>query len=145
MHQHEHPHPTASGKRYLFTVKHHGGGSPSDACWSPYLSEDEEFSVFSIADDREVVDRDGDMYGVLPDGNAGLRILGTFSQQVAYFREASQGSPWHGYPLWPLNDGASPNRRGNRSNPPNEVYKKMVEVGLISVAMRRLLKRGDIV
>ena len=144
MHDHEHARATLNGKRYLFTAKHHGGGSRGDARWLPDLSEDDEFAVFETADRLEVQDVTGNLYGVQPIED-GLRYLGTFGQQVAYFPLASAGSPWHGYPLWPLNSEAAPNRRGNRYKAPDEIYDKMVEVGLISIRMRKVLKRGDFV
>lgn len=75
MQDHEHPHPTRRSQlRYLFTAKHHGGGSTTDARWS--VTEDEEFSVFDEADFRDIGDEDGRLYGVLGDAQRELRELG---------------------------------------------------------------------
>jgi hypothetical protein len=107
------------------------------------VSEDDQFAVFARADDLDVVDENGDLYGVQRVGEDGLRYLGTFDQQVGFFPLSSAGSPWHGYPLWPLNEAAASNRRGDKCKPPNTIFDRMVDVGLITVRMRKLLKRGD--
>jgi hypothetical protein len=144
MHEHEHPEPTRrSGYRYRFTAKHHGGGSASDARWLPDLSEADEFAVFDDADELQLADEGGNLYGALRDGVTSLRYLGTWQQQLAEFPCASAGSPWHGYPAWPLNEEAASNRRGEKCRPPREVFDRMVATGLITAAMRKRLKGGN--
>jgi hypothetical protein len=136
--EHEHPQTTRRHQyRYRFTSKHHGGHG--DGQWLASLSEEDEFAVFDGADDRELSDAAGNLFGALPDGNDSLRMLGT-EEQIAKFPRASDGSPWHGYPMWPLSDDAPPNRR---HGPPKEVYDRMVVVGLINHEMRRRLMKGD--
>lgn len=103
-----------SGYRYLFTDKHHGGGTSSDARWEPSITNDEEFEVFDAADRREVRDNSNNMYGVLRNKDTGsLRFLGTWNQQVAMFPAAPHGQPWHGYPLIAIEAprGVHPRRR----------------------------------
>jgi hypothetical protein len=139
-----HPTPTRrSGYRYLFSDRHHGGGGKGDSRWSLELSREEEFSVFDDADQYELSDDRGWLYGILRAGPDALRYLGTWGQQVAAFPFARPGIPWHGYPLWPLNELAPPNRRGEKSCPSKEVFQKMEQVGLIAVEERRRLCKGN--
>ena len=58
--------------QYEFTTKHHGGNKAA-ARWLPDLSLDEEFSVFDLADFRELADEDGALYGLLLDDDSGFR------------------------------------------------------------------------
>ncbi len=144
MQDHEHPRSTARSQyRYLFTAKHHGGGSKGDAMWHPSLSEDDEFGVFDRADDLELSDEAGNLYGALPDGEGSLRFLGTWQQQISKFPCAGEGAPWHGYPLWALNDSAPPSRRKPSRGWATAVFIRMVETGLITRGMRIRLMKGD--
>ena len=138
-----HPEPTGrGGYRYVFTPKHHGA-DPDAAQWLPALTLEEEFSVFDGADDHELTDDEGALYGVLLDGEDGLRSLGTWNQQVAEFPAAREGEPWHGYPLYPLKDQGPENRRGQQLRPETAVFNKMVGAGLITRSQRRRLMKGD--
>jgi hypothetical protein len=138
----EHAQPTHRSRyRYVFTAKHHGGGPKDAAQWS--VSLDEEFCVFDRADLHELIDDRGWLYGVLPDGDGKLRELGTWKQQIAEFPAAADGQPWHGYPLWPLNDLGPENRRGEKLRPSKAVFLRMEHVGLISRRDRKRLFKGD--
>lgn len=144
MHDHEHPQPTRrSGYRYLFTTKHHGGGDRNAARWSPDLSEDEEFSVFDAADEHDISDELGWLYGVLREGEDGLRDLGTWNQQVAEFPLADEGHPWHGYPLWAVSEPAPAKLRGEKHRPAREVFAQMERAGLLTARERKRLLKGD--
>ncbi|MGL4553174.1 MAG: hypothetical protein ACRC33_18570 [Gemmataceae bacterium] len=137
-----HPETTRrGGYRYTFTAKHHGGGSSGDARWT--LNDAEEFSVFDGADFHQVADDAGNLYGVLPGTDGSLRELGTWAQQVAEFPAAADGVPWHGYPIWSVNDEAPDNRRGERMRPAKEVFVKMEGAGLITRRQRKRLLKGD--
>jgi hypothetical protein len=139
-----HPEPTRkSGYRYTFTGKHHGGGSPGDARWNPDLSKDQEFSVFDDADFFAIADKDGWMYGVLGAGNGELLDLGTWQQQIAEFPQSNAGIPWHGYPIWAVNNGAPDNRRGEKMRPRKEVFDKLEQAGLITKQQRKRLYKGS--
>ena len=61
--------------RYLFTPKHHGADE-SAAQWLPSMSLEEEFAIFNGADQNELFDADGRLYGVQPEGGDGLRHIG---------------------------------------------------------------------
>jgi hypothetical protein len=140
----EHPTPTRrSGYRYIFLGKHHGGGSSIDACWSNEVSRDEEFFVFDEADNFEIADEGDRMYGVLRDSDGELRDLGTWQQQMAEFPHASEGVPWHGYPIWAVNDDAPPNAAGQKVRPAKRVFLKMDVAGLITRRQRKRLFKGD--
>jgi hypothetical protein len=91
--------------------------------------------VFEGADNREIMDEAGNLYGALPEGQS-LRFLGTRWQQVAKFPLVAVGQPWHGYPVWPVGED-------ERNRPPKTVLNKMTETGLISASMRRRLMKGD--
>src|SRR5947209_195302 len=98
-----HPVPTRrSGYRYLFYDKHHGKGAPDTARWHPDLSREDEFHIFDVADDRELADERGWLYGIGRVGPGEFRPLGTWGQQVAEFPHARPNEAWHGYPLWLL-------------------------------------------
>jgi hypothetical protein len=141
-----HPDPSPSGYRYYFHPKHHGAGSPSDAKWLPEMTREEEFEVFAMADRHHLSDDGGDLYGLrisgsIPDHE--ILFLGTRYEQVAHFWEASEGSPWHGYPLWPILRRDSLNRKGQQYRPPKEVLEKMVGAGLLTDKQRYRLMKGD--
>ena len=138
-------HPTTprhKKRQYQFTPKHHGG-DPGAACWLVELTFDEEFSVFDDADYGESCDDDGNLYGVKKTDEGGLRYLGTWNQQVAEFPVARDGEPWHGYPLWPLNQLAPENRRGEKMRPDKIVFDRLRRANLISKQQRKRLMKGD--
>ena len=139
---HEHPETTRRNHhRYLFTAKHHGGHG--DAQWLPSLSEVDEFSVFDDADEMDLADGEGNLFGGLRDGADSLRVLGYYQEQIAEFPCSAEGSPWHGYPVWAINQSGATNRRTNKQRPAKAVFDRMVEVGLITQQMRRRLMKGD--
>ncbi|MFO0928748.1 MAG: hypothetical protein U0736_17295 [Gemmataceae bacterium] len=127
--------------RYQFTPKHHGA-DPDAAQWIPALALDDEFSVFNTADEHDLVDEEGRLYGVLPERDT-LRDLGTWAQQVAEFPAARDGEAWHGYPIWAVSGLAPPNRRGERMRPGKAVFDRLRDVGLITERMRKRLYKGD--
>ena len=130
------------GLSYLFTGKHHGGGTADDACWSKELMPDEEFSVFETADILDILDDDRRFYGVLRDPLGDLHDLGTWQQQIAVFTGTETG-PWHGYPVWPVDDSAPSNRAAQRMRPSKSVFAAMQSVGLISAQQRKRLEKGN--
>jgi hypothetical protein len=148
-------HPTKSARRglaYVFTPKHHGASSDS-ACWLTELTLAEEFAIFNRADGtvvqfayedhRQVADEDGNLYGyeLLSDGS--LRVIGTWQQQIAEFPVQREGTPWHGYPIWPLNSEAPENRRGAKCQPDTAVFDRMFNLGDINRGQRKRLKKGE--
>ena len=67
-----HPVPTRrSGYRYLFYEKHHGRGGTDAARWLPTLSQEQEFAVFDAADQAEISDERGWLYGIRPRDDLG--------------------------------------------------------------------------
>jgi len=130
-----------SGYQYQFTPKHHGADAEA-AQWLPRLTLDEEFAVFNAADEHQLMDDSGSLYGLQREGHDGLRTIGTRSEQIAEFPHAREGEPWHGYPHYPLKELGHVERRGKRFPPPKEVFQRMVETGLISNAMKRRLMGG---
>lgn len=139
-----HPQPTRkSGYSYMFTGKHHGGGKADDSQWADDVTRDEEFSVFDEADYHDIFDDARRYYGVLPDENGGLCDLGTWQQQIAEFPRANEGVPWHGYPIWAVNEHGPPNRSGQKIRPAKEVFVKMEQAGLITTRQKKRLNKGD--
>jgi hypothetical protein len=139
------------GLRYLFTAKHHGGGTSHDATWHPSLSKADEFGIFDSADWHEIVDDSGNMYGILRDqALGGLRMLGTWCQQVAKFPIAAAGQSWHGYPLLPISTDESQREiRPLRRSVPREVWKRLLGENLTQAALltkeeARNLKKGKL-
>ena len=49
---------------YCFTPKHHGGRDSRNATWLPELSRAEEFMVFDMADNHQLADASGNLYGL---------------------------------------------------------------------------------
>ncbi len=129
--------------RYQFTAKHHGAGKADDARWAEDVTREEEFSVFDDADFHDISDEDGRFYGVLRGANGALRDIGTWQQQIAEFPPANEGVPWHGYPLWAVNELAPANRSAQRMRPAREIFEKMERAGLISSRQRKRLYKGD--
>ena len=125
----------------MFTGKHHGGGTAEDACWSAQLTPDEEFAVFDTSDALDILDDGGRFYGVLPDPSGDLRELGTWQQQIAVFTGTETG-PWHGYPVWPVDDMAPPNRSTQAARPSKIVFDALEANGLITPRQRRRLYKG---
>jgi hypothetical protein len=135
MHEHEHPVRTRNNQyRYVFTAKHHGADK-SAAQWRKDLSEDDEFAVFDGADQMNLSDMAGNLYGAIPDGDDSLIMLGSLQEQIAKFPCAAAQSSWHGYPIWA--------RTEQKYRPTDEVFEKMVQAGLIQEWMRRRLMKGD--
>lgn len=140
----EHATQTQKSKyRYIFSSKHHGGGSATDACWAKDIRRDDEFSVFDAADLHSISDDRGWLYGVLPGAEEKLRDLGTWQQQIAEFPAANANVPWHGYPLWAVNEVGPTNRANQKMRPSKEVFQKMEDAGLISARQRKRLYKGD--
>ena len=94
-------------------------------------------------DERQVADGNGNLYGyeTLPTGT--LRELGTWHQQIAEFPCQMQGADWHGYPIWSIHSHSSQNYQGQKCRPATEVFDRMVQLGDISPAQRKRLKKGD--
>lgn len=133
------------GYGYQFTPKHHGGpGAGSDAArWLASVTLDEEFAIFDAADEHELSDEDGNLYGVERDSLDSLRHIGAWNEQVAIFPFAREGEAWHGYPVYPLVDQGPENRRGQKGRPDGAVFTKMVRAGIISPSQRKRLMKAD--
>ncbi len=141
-----HPDPSPSGYRYYFYPKHHGYGKPTDGRWLPEMSRDEEFAVFVLADEHDLRDDKGDLYGLRIRGTVPaheILFLGTRYEQVARFWEASRGSPWHGYPLWPIIQRDALNRKAQKCRLPKEVLQVMIQAGLLDQKPYYRLMKGD--
>jgi hypothetical protein len=128
--------------QYQFTPKHHGADVRA-AQWLPTLSLEEEFAVFDVADFHDIFDEGGRYYGVLPDANGKLRDLGTWKQEMAEFPRPNEGVPWHGYPVYAVNELAPGNRSGQKGRPVKEVFAKLEQVGLLTPQQRKRLYKGD--
>lgn len=135
---------------YMLTAKHHDGKDRDAARWLPELTTAEEFLVFDLADYHEIADEDGNIYGVLrspptalddvslPDK---LRRIGTYGQQIAKFWAEGPEKPWHGFPLWSLDEAAT--RKLQKEGTPRAMIKLLEQKQLITKQHRRRLMRGD--
>jgi len=138
----EHTGTTArSAYRYQFTPKHHGADQNA-AQWLPDLSLEQEFSIFDEADQHELCDEDGNLYGVLRTANGDLEYIGVWDEQVAEFPVARTGTAWHGYPVYPLAEIGPVNRRGQSGGPAKVVFDKMLHAGVIGRQQRGRLLKG---
>ncbi len=120
---------------YQFTPKHHGGDRNATQ-WLPELTLGEEFAIFDMADEHELADAGGTLFGLQREGQDSLRSLGTQREQIAKFPYARPGEAWHGYPVYPI-EGL-----GQKDRPAKEVFVRMVERGMISGEMKRRLMGG---
>ena len=127
--------------RYQFTPKHHGADQQA-AQWLPALTLEEEFAVFDDADEHDLTDDAGELYGLRRDGEGGLLPVGVWDEQIAEFPFAGDGQAWRGYPGYPLVEMGPANRRGERSRPARVVFDKMLRAGLISRSQRQRLLKG---
>lgn len=140
-----HPVPTHRGRLlYQFTPKHHGGDAGA-ATWRAELTREEEFEVIDTADQHEIADTDGNLYGLLRGEGGTLRALGTWDQRPAEFPVARPGEPWHGYPIFPVNDEAPENRQGFACKPAKEVFGRLLGAGLVDRREKKRLAKGDFV
>jgi hypothetical protein len=132
-----------SGHSYFFYDEHHGRGGPEAARWAPNVSDDGEFGIFDQADFHQLSDQRGNLYGISvgPGAVGEVRYLGALKQQVAKFPIAREGTPWHGYPLAPLENSLDFPRPPERALP-NEALLRMVEVELLDNRQRKRLLKG---
>lgn len=120
---------------YCFTAKHHGAGLKSDSRWSPALSRQEEFAVFDMADENQLSDADGNLYGLRIAGLGEQRrilALGSRNELIARFWAEDAEAPWHGHPLWPVITRDSLNRKKQGNAPPKAVFDRMVEANVLT-------------
>ena len=135
-----HPVRTRTGKQYLFSDKHHGL-VPDAAQWLRNLSREDEFAIFVTADNLELSDDRGRLYGLRRNPEGRILKLGTRDEQVAEFPFARRNEPWHGYPIYPLREAGPENRQGEKHRPSRDVFLKMVAAGLLQISqMKRLMK-----
>ena len=128
---------------YCFTPKHHSGPRNTNAQWC--INRDEEFLVFNMADVNELEDSDKNLFGIcVRQEGKRLRLvhLGTKREQIARFWFESNGSHWHGHPLWPTLTKQKTNR-SNQAYCPDSIIDLMKAKEIISFAAARKLKRGD--
>jgi len=133
---------TKSGKRYQFYKSHHGQGTPDDAQWLKEIGYREEFGIFSESDQKCISDQHGNLFGIKHKHKIVLE-LGTRGERIAKFWCPSEGSPWHGFPLYPLKRNVPENRKGYGCRPPKDVFLRMQSCGLVSERDRIRLYRGD--
>jgi hypothetical protein len=136
---HEHPVRTRGDThyRYFFYDKHHASSGRWAAQWARDLSEDEEFSIFDRADTLDLLDSQGNLYGLrgMPQE---LLALGTLDEYIAKFPRAHADQPWHGFPVAPLRP-VPPTRPPYRPVPV-DALKAMQAQGLISEGELNRLK-----
>jgi hypothetical protein len=135
------PRTIRSRYEYFFYEKHHKGGYSEDGQWLPGMSQQEEFAVFDLADQHDLSNTKGDLFGLHLSQAREVLELGMRGEQVAKFPVTEEGHPWHGYPAWPImkldHDEAT-----RKYPPPVEALAKMKRVGLLSEPQRKRLARG---
>lgn len=137
-------HPVRTNRRglsYKFTCKHHKKGESNDAQWLDGLSREDEFQVFNRADEKDISNDNGDLFGMHLDTYGTVLPLGSRKEKIAKFPFAREGETWHGYPLWPI---AKQNTETIKSKVPvkKEVLMKMKEAGWITDRDRKRLSKG---
>jgi hypothetical protein len=138
----EHPERTRrNGFRYCFYVDHHGRGSPDDSQWAEDVGREEEFGIFDEADWHDLSDSKGHLYGVRRSPEGEILDLGTKGEQIAKFwRPSANNQPTHGFPLWPVAEDSSDNRK--KQSAPIAALSKMVEQGLLLPSLYSRLRKG---
>jgi hypothetical protein len=137
----EHRELTRSGFRYCFYMAHHGRGTPDDSQWAEDVSRDEEFAIFDESDEHELSDSKGHYYGLRRSPEGDTLDLGTKREQIAKFWDPVKNQPAHGFPMWPVHDGAPDNRK--KQSIPLEVLKKMLEQKLLLSVQYNRLRKGN--
>jgi hypothetical protein len=130
---------------YCFTRKHHGGGSPGDSCWLPGLPEPEEFEVFNMADANDLADEDNNLYGVrirTVGATRDILELGRWHEMIARFWEPPNQDHWHGHPVWLVSEDAPDSLRKRKKCPPQRVFDRIVERGIMKQREACRLKLG---
>ena len=127
--------------RYCFSAKHHGRDSTDASQWADDLSRDEEFTIFEEADEHDLSDPNGHLYGLRRSPDGAILDLGTSEEQIAKFPRAREGQLWHGFPLWPLAEDGPENRKKQKA--PRAALRKMKEKGLLSPQQLKKLLKGD--
>lgn len=127
---------------YFFYDKHHGCGSSDASQWIGGLTDPEEFAIFDRADNFELSDEQGNLYGLRLGPEGEILVLGTWDQQIAEFPRSRSSQPWHGYPLWPSRSGPV-NRQKQEIRPPKHVFVQMEHVGLLTERQRKRLQKGE--
>lgn len=133
---------TRSQYVYSFTVKHHGRGGANASYWLEVISLEEEFEIFNRADEFQLSDIDGNLYGIQRIGGT-LRILGNWEQQIAEYPAQRPNTAWHGYPCFPLGTQAPDHLQGNRCRPHRSVFALMEERAMLTTQERKRLWKGD--
>lgn len=138
----EHPDITRNhGYQYGFHPKHHLPGRPASraAQWSGAISRDQEFAIFDEADFHDLLDEDGNLFGLLREGGE-IAFLGTLDQQIAFFPLARPNEIWHGYPLANISRQATNPRPPIRVIPTSVLSTMVDKKQLDSTDMGRLLR-----
>ena len=131
---------------YCFTPKHHGAGPAHAAQWLPSLRRSDEFEVFNMADRHDFSDEHGNLYGLLikttSDGRE-LLVLGTRNEQISRFwNERQADAHWHGHPLYPCIPINKSDEGKINHKPPQEIFVRLVETGLLSQTKATRLRIG---
>ena len=109
------------------------------AKWALDLGENEEFGIFDQADDLELSDDRGNLYGIRLGPERQVLVLGTHRQQIAKFTDS--GLHWHGFPLGPLERNLDPPHPPDRALP-KDALRKMVDAGLLAREERKRMLKG---
>ena len=131
------------GLQYQFTPKHHGH-DPAASRWI-LPTRDAEFSVFDAANLQNICDDSGNLYGIAFVADGSVAVLGSYNEQLAEFPVARVGEPWHGYPVYPVNDAAPAGRGGQACRPAKSVFARLEAAGLISDQQRKRLAGGKFI
>ena len=116
-----------------------GVAVPRAAQWVLDLSENEEFGIFDQADDLDLNDDQGNLYGIRLGPERQVLVLGTLRQQIAKFTDS--GPHWHGFPLGPLDTNLDPPHPPERALP-KDALQKMVDAHLLTREERKRLLKG---
>jgi len=130
---------------YCFTRKHHGGGNSADSRWLPGLPRPEEFEVFNMADKNELSDDDQNLYGLRIRTIGSMREvleLGRWHETIARFWQPPNQDHWHGHPVWLVSHAAPDDLKRRKRCPPQPVFDRMVEKGIITASEAGRLKAG---
>lgn len=130
-----------SSYRYCFYIAHHGRGVADDSQWAEDLNEAEEFAIFDEADWHELSDSKGHLYGLRRSLEGMILDLGTHGEQIAKFWNPEKNQPTHGFPLWPLPESGSENRK--KQSAPMDALKIMLRRGLLLMAQYNRLRKGN--
>ena len=120
---------------YCFTPKHHGGRDSRNATWLPELSRAEEFMVFDMADNHQLADASGNLYGFgLKNREAFVKFMNSaYGMSISPdFGMRIRSRIGTGIRCGRVGENGPENRTTQKYCPPKSVFERIIQAGIVS-------------